>query len=91
MSLWEKWEREELKKQGIKVEEPRNVTVRPMRIKTDYRKQAWIVAGAFFACLAVVAVSLALGNLLGWKWSDTYIARLFVNKQLHREAISNNP
>jgi hypothetical protein len=91
MSLWEKWEKEKLEKQGIKIEEPRDVNIRPTRVKPDYRQQTWIVVGAFFACLAVVVAALALGNLFNWQWSDTYIARLFVNKELQREAISGNP
>jgi hypothetical protein len=91
MSLWEKWEREKLAKQGFKVEEPRDVNIQPTRVKADFRRQTWIVAGALFACVAVVFVTLLLGRLLDWNWSDTYIIRFLATKEAQRESIAGNP
>ncbi|MDR3231947.1 MAG: hypothetical protein LBT65_10950 [Synergistaceae bacterium] len=91
MSLWEKWEREKLAKQGIKIEEPRDVNIQPTRVKADFRRQTWIVVGAFFACLAVVVVTLILGRLVGWDWSDSYVVRLLATKEAQRESLSGNP
>ncbi|MDR1875287.1 MAG: hypothetical protein LBQ90_09805 [Synergistaceae bacterium] len=89
MSLWEKWEREKLRKQGIQVEEPRDVDIRPTRVRNNYRQQAWIIAGVVFICVVAVIVTLTLGNLLGWRWSDTYIVRFFATKAVQREIVPN--
>ncbi|MDR1732052.1 MAG: hypothetical protein LBR61_08160 [Synergistaceae bacterium] len=89
MSLWEKWERDKLEKQGIKVDIPRDVQVLPTRVKKDPKKQVWFLGGAFLACIVTVLLALLLGRLLGWNWSDTYIAHVFAAKELQRENISS--
>ena len=91
MSLWDKWERVKLEKQGIKVEHHRDVEIHETHPKADTRKQIWIVVGAFFACIAVVFLALAFEAVYnGRRWSDTYIVRLFAERQAQREAMSRN-
>ncbi len=91
MSLWEKWEREKLEKQGAPVRHHSDVEIHPMHEKANTRKQIGIIIGAFFACLAVVYVALTLEAVFnGRRWSDTYIVRLFAERELQRQEISSN-
>ena len=92
MSLWEKWEREKLEKQGIEAGNKHDVIIRKMHIKSQLGRQIWIVIGAFFACLLVVYVALTLEAVFnGRRWSDTYIVRLFVERAEQRSSISDSP
>ena len=86
MSLWDKWEREKLEKQGLHYNSPEDVEIHPTHTKPNIRKQLWIVLGALVACVAVVFAALALESLFtGRRWADTYIVRLFVERQQQRE------
>ncbi|MDR1377268.1 MAG: hypothetical protein LBJ22_07125 [Synergistaceae bacterium] len=92
MSLWEKWEREELEKQGIKVERPVDVEIHDMRPKSDIRKQALIVLGAIGACCVIVYAAMILEALYnGRRWSETYIVRFLAEKEIQRQSMPNNP
>lgn len=91
MSLWEKWEREKLEKQGIKVEHHSDVEIHETHPKANIRKQIWIVTGTVFACLLLVYVALTLEALYsGRRWSDTYIVRLFAEKEIQRQTTTGN-
>jgi hypothetical protein len=90
MSLWEKWEREKLEKQGIKVERPRDVEIHEMRSKSDIRKQTLIVLGTIAACLVMVYFAMILEALYnGRRWSETYIVRFLVEKEIQRQSMPN--
>jgi hypothetical protein len=90
MSLWEKWERESLEKQGIKVKHHSDVDIQDTRIKADWHKQTWIVVGTIAACLFVVYAAMVFEALFeGRRWSDTYIVHLFAEREAQREDISN--
>ena len=90
MSLWEKWEKEKLEQQGIKVERKSDVEIHDTHPKTDFQKQAWIVAGALLACFLVVYLALVLNAIYGGNWSDSLIVRMFIAKQEQRQSISSN-
>jgi hypothetical protein len=90
MSLWDKWEREKLEAQGIKVERPRDVEIYETREKVNWSKQAVYVFAAIAGCLVAVYAALTLEALFnGRSWSDTYIVRLFAEKEAQREAMTN--
>jgi hypothetical protein len=95
MSLWEKWEREKLEKQGVKVEHHSDVKIVKIHEtppKSYFRKQMYVVAGVLVTCLVLVHMAIVFEALYsGRRWSETYIVRLFVAKQEQREAMSNNP
>jgi hypothetical protein len=92
MSLWEKWEREKLEKQGIKLEPVRDVEIHATHPKNNIRRQLYVVIGVVFICILLVHMSIAFEVFYsGRRWSDTYIVRLFAAKEEQREAISNNP
>ena len=44
MSLWEKWEREKLRKKGFRVREPKDVEIHASYMKPNIRKQIAIVS-----------------------------------------------
>jgi hypothetical protein len=91
MSLWEKWEREKLEKQGIKVERPRDVDIHPTHPKSNIRKQVYLVAVVAVACIVLVHVAIAFEALYsGRRWSETYIVRLFSAREADREAVSES-
>ena len=77
MSLWEKWEREKLERQGIKVERKDGVKILDTRPKPDVLKQSWILGGAILACLLVVYFALLLNHAYGGRWSEFYLVRVF--------------
>jgi hypothetical protein len=92
MSLWEKWEREKLEKQGIKVERPRDVEIHETHPKSDIRKQLYIVGAVVIGSLLLVHAAIVFETLYtGRRWSETYIVRLFATREEQREALSNNP
>ena len=89
MSIWEKWEREKLAKQGIHVEAPRDVEIHDTRLKPNLRKQVGIVLVTLFLCFVLVAFAVVSESLYtGKKWSETYFARLLVSRERARENIS---
>ena len=92
MSLWEKWEKEKLKNQGIKVErKDYDVKIYDIHPKVDIRKQVWIVLGTVAVCFMLVYIALILQAVTsGRHWSDTYIVRLFVERGQQREAVSQS-
>jgi len=75
MSLWEKWEREKLERQGIKVERKSDVEIHDTRPKPNFRRQTLIVGGALLACFLAVYIAVVLNSMYGGKWSDWYIIR----------------
>ena len=91
MSLWEKWEKEKLEKQGIKVERrPDDVKIYDARPKANMHRQVWIVLGVAAACLVVVyAVMVVEALSSGRRWSDTYFVGLLAQKQAQRETMSD--
>ncbi|MDR1649203.1 MAG: hypothetical protein LBR71_02990 [Synergistaceae bacterium] len=92
MSLWEKWEREKLEKQGIKLEPVRDVEIHATHPKSNIRRQICMAVGVAFVCLLLVHMAMVFEALYsGRRWSDTYIVRLFAAKEAQREAISDNP
>ena len=81
MSLWDKWEKEKLKRQGIIVERTSDdVEIHDTHPKVDLRKHAWITALALLICLAVVYFAIFLNSIFGSYWSDTFIVRYFVER-----------
>ncbi|MDR2180410.1 MAG: hypothetical protein LBP21_08885 [Synergistaceae bacterium] len=89
MSLWEKWEKEKLEKQGIKVERHSDVEIYDMRSKTNVRKQVWIVLGTIGACCLMVYLALIMEALYnGRRWSETYIVRLIAAREAERQSVS---
>ena len=54
MSLWEKWEREKLRKKGFRVREPKDVEIHASYMKPNIRKQIAIVLLACIGCLLLV-------------------------------------
>ncbi|MDR2137751.1 MAG: hypothetical protein LBO68_05625 [Synergistaceae bacterium] len=90
MSLWEKWEREKLEAQGIKVERPHDVEIHETRVKVNWTKQILFLCAVIVGCLVAVYTALTLEALYnGRRWSDTYIVQLFSEKEAERQAISN--
>jgi hypothetical protein len=84
MSLWEKWEKEKLKKEGIEVD--RDLDIQPIHPKANVRTQMWIVAGTTLVCLATVYAAMVMEALYsGRRWSETYIVRLFAERAEQRE------
>ena len=90
MSLWDKWEREKLESQGIKVERRSDVDIRDTRPKADVRKQALTVGAAVLACFLVVYCALLLSNMYSGHWSDLYIIRVISEKTALRVSGSDN-
>lgn len=89
MSLWEKWEREKLEKQGIKVPRQSDVEIRDMREKPSLKKQIGILFLAIVACLTLFFTAITYFKGGNW-WSNTYFARLLAERGAHREAASEN-
>ena len=86
MSLWEKWEREKLRKKGFHVREPRDVEIHESYVKPDVRKQVAIVLVTCIGCLLLVLAAMLAETLVtGRQWSNTYIVQLFVTMQRARE------
>ena len=91
MSLWEKWEREKLEKQGIKVEREDDVLILETHPKAKIKRQIGIVLGVCLACFALVYVALTFEAVFnGRRWSDTYIARLFSERETQRRGITSS-
>lgn len=89
MSLWEKWEREKLEKQGIKVPRQSDVEIHEMREKPSFKKQIGILFLAITACLALFFAAVTYFNGANW-WSNTYFARLLAERGAYREAVAEN-
>jgi uncharacterized membrane protein YvbJ len=86
MSLWEKWEREKLEKQGIQVERRKDVEIFDMRPKRNIRKQILVVFGVTAVCLVLVYAAMLFEAIYsGRRWSDTYIIRFIAARSAQRE------
>jgi hypothetical protein len=85
MSLWDKWEKEKLEKQGIKVEYESDVKIQDTREKPNLRKQTLIVGGAFAGCVIAVYILLGVTGMLGNYWSDTYFVRMISENHILRQ------
>ena len=83
MSLWEKWEREKLEKMGVKIERQNDVQIHDMRSKFDFSKQVKIVLGAIVFCGVLVYIAATM--FANGYWSDTYIARIFIERNEARQ------
>ena len=84
MSLWDKWEREKLESQGIKVERKSDVEIQDTRPKADVRKQTLTVCAVVLGCFVVVYLALLLNNMYSGRWSDLYIIRVISEKTMQR-------
>ena len=84
MSLWDKWEREKLERQGIKVERKSDVDIRDTRPKADIRKQTWVVGAVVLGCFFVVYCAWLLNEMYSGHWSDLYIIRVISEKTAWR-------
>ena len=59
MSLWEKWENEKRKKQGLEVKRTKlDVEIHDTRVRPNLQRQVMIVVLTLFACLSLVAVAM---------------------------------
>jgi len=90
MSLWEKWEKEKLKQQGVKVEHSSGVKIQDMHPKPNLRKQSAIVLWALLACLLAVYFALILNAMYGGYWNETYIVRYIMERAQIRQTQSSN-
>ena len=92
MSLWDKWEREKLERQGIRVERRSDVEIHDTRPKADARKQALTVGAAVLGCFFVVYCAWLLNQMYSGHWSDLYIIRVISEKTAARvSGGSDNP
>lgn len=93
MSLWEKWEREKLRRQGFDVQDPKDVEIHESYQKPNVRKQVAIVLVTCIGCLLLVLMAMLTEALMtGKQWSKTYIVQLFATMQRAREErASQNP
>ena len=89
MSLWEKWEKEKLEKQGIKVERKSDVEIHDTRPKPDFRTQMLIAGGTLLGCILFVYFAVVLYATYGGKWEDSYLARLLVETEARRQSVSH--
>ena len=91
MSLWEKWEREKLEKQGVKVQPKYDVEIHETHFKPNFQKQVIIAMMTLFGCMFLVGASMLAETLFtGKRWSDTYFAQLLVSRAQQREEIAKN-
>jgi hypothetical protein len=90
MSLWEKWEREKLKEQGIDVPYDGDVEIHEMREKPNWKKQLLILFAAVVGCFLVTFAAITFLRGANW-WSDTYFARLLRDRNAQRQSMSANP
>ena len=86
MSLWEKWERDKRRAQGLEVKS--DVQIQSSYRKPNLRRQIAIVAAVLLGCLAIAFVSILVEASMGRKWSDTLVVRLLIQRQLQREEIA---
>ena len=89
MSLWEKWERESLKRQGVDTEYKSEVDIQDTNPKPSVRQQALTVGGVILGCLLVVYFALIMNAIFGGYWSDTFIVRFFTEKESQRIELSD--
>ncbi len=89
MSLWEKWERESLRKKGFRIQEPKDVEIHESYTKPNLRKQVAIVLMTCIGCLLLVLVAMLAETMVtGKEWSKTYIVQLFASMQRARERLA---
>lgn len=86
LSLWEKWERDKQRAQGLEVKS--DVQIQSSYRKPNLRRQIAIVAAVLLGCLAIAFVSILVEASMGRKWSDTLVVRLLIQRQLQREEIA---
>ena len=86
VSLWEKWERDKRRAQGLEVKS--DVQIQSSYRKLNLRRQIAIVAAVLLGCLAIAFVSILVEASMGRKWSDTLVVRLLIQRQLQREEIA---
>ena len=86
MSLWEKWENEKRKAQGLEVK--RDVEIRDSYKKPDLKRQLAIVGAVILGCLAIAVASVIFeSSYMGRRWSDTFLIRLITQRYQQREEI----
>lgn len=89
MSLWEKWEKEEKRKRGIRVDP--DIKVHDEYKKPNLQKQLAIVAAVILGCLLFLFAFVVVESAYtGRRWSDSAVIRLLMNRQRQREAMSRN-
>ncbi|GHS87474.1 hypothetical protein AGMMS49957_07390 [Synergistales bacterium] len=85
MSLWEKWEREKLEAQGVKVERPRDVVIEDKPVKKNPLSQFLIVALAVVLLFALYELAQEDRIYRIKKWSGSYIGQFFAEREEGRE------
>ena len=85
MSLWEKWERDKLRAQGVKVEEPKDVIIDDAPIKKNVRVQLLILAFALVCLYGLYNLMISDTAYRVRKWSGTYLQQLFGEREDARE------
>lgn len=87
MSLWDKWEQEKRRKEGLEPEAV--VEVRDTYHKPNVPKQILIVVAAvvFFILLLLTSVIIE-SAYTGRRWSDSAVIRLLIDRQHQREEMS---
>ena len=90
MSLWDKWEREKLERQGIKVERKSDVDIRDTHPKANVRKQSLVVGAVILACFLVVYITWILHALYGGHWSDFPLVRALTGRMEQRISERDN-
>ncbi|GHS94315.1 hypothetical protein AGMMS50276_06670 [Synergistales bacterium] len=85
MSLWEKWERDKLRAQGIEVEEPKDVIINDAPVKKNLRAQLLILALVAVCLFSIYNFMISDAAYRLRKWSGTYIEQLFDERQDARE------
>ncbi|MDR1740693.1 MAG: hypothetical protein LBR38_02450 [Synergistaceae bacterium] len=89
MSLWEKWERERLQKQGIEVER-KDIIIDDLPNEPSVLHQVFVAIGTLLVCLVVVYGAFVLEAVFnGRRWTDTYIVRLFAERASIRADIAD--
>lgn len=91
MSLWDKWEREKLEQQGIKVDHHSDVKISDSPIPVSMRRQIVLIGTVFLTCLLVVLLGLALSSYFGnSRWNSSYLLQLFSSRQQQRTEMSRS-
>lgn len=89
MSLWDKWEKEKRRKMGLPVE--KDVVIRDSHVKPKLQNQLMIVAAVIAGCLGLIMLSVFIESAYtGKRWSETFIVRLFAEKNAQREGMTGS-
>jgi len=71
MSLWKKWEKEKLKRMGIRIERQKDdVRILDTRLKSDARKQLPTLILVVLTCFVIVFIGWTLRERHANCWSD---------------------